>query len=134
MVGLDRCARALRRGRVAAVALVAAALLALPASALAAPFKAVLHAPNHTPKANTKWKITVDVTRGRAKLSGSVKYQFVFDGAVVGRQPGHSFTGGVYHDGLVFPASAVGMKLTLRTIVKTKYGTVTLPWTVMTKK
>jgi len=123
---------------VAVAALVTVAVLALPASASAAPFKAVLHAPNHapnhTPKVNTKWKITVDVTRGAAKLSGSVKYEFVFGGAVVGHQPGHSFTNGVYRDGLVFPASAVGMKLTLRTIVKTKYGTVTLPWTVMTQK
>ena len=134
MAVLDHCARAPRRGRMIVAAVVAVVLLALPASASAAPFKAMLHAPNHTPKVNTKWKITVDVTRGAAKLSGSVKYEFVFGGAVVGHQPGHSFTNGVYRDGLVFPASAVGMKLTLRTIVKTKYGTVTLPWTVMTQK
>jgi hypothetical protein len=115
------------------VALSAIGLLALPATASAAPFKAVLHAPNHTPKVNTNWPITVDVTRGTAKLSGSVKYEFLFAGQVVGRQPGHSFTGGVYRDSLRFPSSAVGMKLTLETIVKTKYGTVKLPWTVTAK-
>jgi hypothetical protein len=119
---------------VTVAAIVTVAVLGLPASASAAPFKAVLHAPNHTPKANTKWKITVDVTRGATKLSGSVRYEFLFSGAVVSRQPGHSFTNGVYTDGLVFPTSAVGMKLTLKTIVKTKYGTVALPWTVMTLK
>ena len=134
MAVLDHCARAPRRGRMIVAAVVAVVLLALPASASAAPFKAVLHAPNHTPKVNTKWKITVDVTRGPTKLSGSVRYEFVFAGAVVGKQPGHRFTGGVYRDALVFPASAVGMKLTLLTIVKTKYGTVKLPWAVMTQK
>ena len=134
MAVLDRRARPSRAGRVAVAALVTVVALAVPASASAAPFKAVLHAPNHSPKANTKWKITVDVSRGTTKLSGSVRYEFLFGGVVVSRQAGHRFTNGVYSDGLVFPTSAVGMKLTLRTIVKTKYGTVTLPWTVMTQK
>jgi len=110
------------------------ALLALPASASAAPFKAVLHAPNHTPKVHAKWRITVDVTRGSQKLSGSVRYEFLFAGQVVSHQSGHKFRAGVYRDALVFPASAVGMQLTLDTIVKTKYGTVKLPWTVTTKR
>jgi hypothetical protein len=127
--------RAPRRGRSAATALLLAmTLLALPASASAAPFRAILHAPNHTPKANTKWWITVDVTRGTTKLSGTVRYQFVFGGHVVSKQPGHSFTDGLYRDDLVFPPSSVGISLTLQTIVKTKYGTVTLPWAVNTKK
>lgn len=129
---LDYSARALRRA--VALALLTVVLLTLPASASATAFKAVLHAPNHTPTVNTKWWITVDVTRGTTKLSGSVRYEFVFDGQTVSNQPGHGFTGGVYKDSLVFPSSAIGMKLTLRTIVKTKYGTVTLPWTVDTKK
>jgi hypothetical protein len=110
------------------------ALLALPAVASAAPFTAMLNAPNHTPKVNAKWRITVDVTRGSQKLAGSVRYEFLFAGQVVSHQSGHKFSGGVYRDALVFPASAVGMTLTLDTIVKTKYGTVKLPWTITTKR
>ena len=120
-------------------ALVAAAALALPASApagvmteTAGSVKAVLHAPNHSPTVNQKWWITIDVTRGKTELGGRVRYQFVLGGAVVGKQPGHSFAGGHYRDWLKFPAQSVGIKLTLQTIVKTKYGTVTLPWTVTT--
>jgi hypothetical protein len=131
---LDRRARADRRGRLAAVASLMVVLLAFPAGASAAPFRAVLHAPDHAPKVNAKWRITVDVTRGSQKLAGSVRYEFLFAGQVVSHQSGHKFSGGVYRDALVFPASAVGMTLTLDTIVKTKYGTVTLPWTVTTKR
>jgi hypothetical protein len=131
---LDRRARADRRGRLAAVATLMVVLLAFPAGASAAPFRAVLHAPDHAPKVNAKWRITVDVTRGSQKLAGSVRYEFLFAGQVVSHQSGHKFSGGVYRDALVFPASAVGMTLTLDTIVKTKYGTVTLPWTVTTKR
>lgn len=125
----------LKRGAVAAV--VASAALALPAAAPAGVLtktsggvKAVLHAPNHTPAVGKKWWITIDVTHGKAKPSGSVKYQFEFGGAVVSTQPGHSFTGGHFRDWLIFPAKASGIKLTLDTVVKTKYATVDLPWTV----
>src|ERR1700759_859398 len=131
---LDRRVGAHRRGRLAVAALLMVALLALPAGASAAPFTAGLHAPNHTPKVNAKWKITVDVNRGSQKLSGTIRYEFLFAGQVVSHQSGHKFSGGVYRDALVFPASAVGMTLTLDTIVKTKYGTVKLPWTVTTKR
>lgn len=134
---LDYRVGASRRSRsfvAALVTLLAAALLALPANGSAAPFKAVLHAPDHAPTVQAKWRITVDVTRGAQKLSGSIRYEFLFAGQVVSHQSGHKFSGGVYRDALVFPASAVGMTLTLDTIVKTKYGTVKLPWTVTTKK
>jgi len=131
---VDRLIRAPRRGRIAAAAFLTIMLLALPASASAAPFTAVLHAPNHTPKANTKWWITVNVTRGSTKLSGTVRYQFVFGGQVVSKQAGHGFSNGFYRDSLVFPPTSIGINLTLQTVVKTKYGTVTLPWTVKTKK
>jgi hypothetical protein len=105
----------------------------VPASALASAFTAHLQAPNHAPAANRSWPITVTATRGGAKLSGSVKYEFVYDGSVVSRQPGHSFSGGVYHDTLKFPDEAVGYALTLRVIVTTKYGAVDLDWAVKTK-
>lgn len=110
--------------------MVAGFLLALSAPALAAPFTARLSAPNHTPIATKKWPITITVTRGHTKLSGSVKYQFLFQGQLESTQPGKSFKGGVYHDSLTFPKEAVGFPLTLRIVVKTSYGTVDIDWSV----
>jgi len=107
--------------------------LVVPASASAAAFTARLTAPNHTPTANKLWPITVTATRGRTKLSGSVRYEFLYSGSVVSHQPGHSFRGGVYHDTLKFPTESVGYPLTLRVIVTTKYGTVDLDWAVKTR-
>lgn len=111
--------------------LTAALVLAVAAPAVAAaPFTAHLKAPNHTPIANKNWNITVTASRNGAALTGSVKYQFVFGGAVVGNEPGGKFKHGVYHDHLVFPTRSVGISLTLRVVVTTKYGTVDLPWAV----
>ena len=107
--------------------------LMAPTLASAASFSAVLHAPNHSPIENKKWWITVDVTRGSTKLSGDVNYEFLFSGAIVSHQPGHKFKNGLYKDSLIFPAEAVGKPLTLRIVVKTKYGTKDLNWNVMTK-
>jgi hypothetical protein len=110
------------------------ATLAVPASALAAAFKLTPHIANHTPTVNVKWPITVDVTKGRLKLNGSVKYEFLFQGSVVSQQPGHRFTRGVYKDTLLFPSDSLGQQLTLRISVKTKYGTEHLDWAVMSKQ
>ena len=107
--------------------------LAVPAVASAAAFSAQLTAPNHTPTANKKWPITVTVTRGRTKLSGSVRYQFLFHGQVEASRPGHAFSRGVYHDTLLFPGEEIGHVLSLRVIVTTKYGTVELPWWIKTR-
>ena len=111
------------------------AALMFPAGALAGgAFTVKAHFPNHTPIANQKWWITLDVTKGKTKLSGSVHYQFLFSGSVVSTQPGHKFKNGVYKDGLKFTSPAVGQQLTLAVIVTTKYGTKTIDWTVTTKQ
>lgn len=110
------------------------ATLALPASALAAAFKLTPHIANHTPTVNVKWPITVDVTKGKAKLNGSVKYEFLFQGLVVGHKPGHRFTRGVYKDTLLFPSDSLGQPLTVRIIVTTKYGTEHLDWAVKSQQ
>ncbi|MGO9898720.1 MAG: hypothetical protein ACLP0J_03260 [Solirubrobacteraceae bacterium] len=65
--------------------------------------------------------------------SGSVRYEYLYDGSVVSHQPGHSFSGGVYRDTLDFPRKAVGYPLTLRVVVTTRYGTDDLDWAVTTR-
>jgi hypothetical protein len=121
------------RGR-SSLALIATALaLARPSSASAAAFSARLSAPRHSPTAGKAWVITVTATHGRTKLSGSVRYQFLFQGEVVSTQPGHSFTRGVYRDKLLFTGDAVGHALTLRVVVRTSLGTVNLNWAVQAR-
>jgi hypothetical protein len=124
------------RGRTALLAVIGAlATLAIPASTQAASkFTIVSHFPNHTPTANTGWKITLDVTKGKTKLSGSGKYEFEFSGTVVSRQPGKKFTNGLYKDTLTFPSSAVGEPLTLVVLITTKYGTESVSWSVNAKQ
>lgn len=116
------------------LAAVLALALALPATASAGGFTARLQAPNHTPKAGRDWPITVTARRGRAKLSGSVRYEFLFQGQIVSRQPGHRFKHGLYRDKLLWPAAAIGHKLTLRVVVKTRYGTDRIDWAIRVHK
>jgi hypothetical protein len=112
-------------GAIAVIVAIAAAML--PSAALASAFTAKLTIPTHTPKVG-KEKLTVTAVKGSQKLSGTVSYQFLFEGQPVSKQPGGSFKNGVYHDTLLWPAEAVGHKITLQVVVKTKYGTDLLDW------
>lgn len=108
---------------------------ALPAAAQAARFKITPHIANHTPTINKKWPVELTVTHGRTKLSGSVKYQFLFQGSVVSHQPGHAFKRGVYRDTMLFPAQSLGQPLTLRILVTVKkYGTEHIDWAVKSQQ
>jgi hypothetical protein len=128
--------RRLRR-RLRPVALGLFAALALPASALAASFKIKLHIANHAPVVNKRWPIELTITRGEQKLSGTVRYDWMFDGAVVRTQPLHGsfkFKRGVYRDQLVFPTTSLGEPLTLRFLVTTRYGTEHADWKLQTTR
>lgn len=117
-------------------ALVAIVSLALPASALASRFTIKAHIANHTPVVNKKWPVELTITRGKTKLSGTVVYEFMFDGSVVATRPKHGaykFKNGVYRDEMVFTKDSVGEPITLRFVVKTKYGTEHLDWAIHAK-
>jgi hypothetical protein len=131
--------------RSVALALSAAALIAMvtsvasasQASPSGAGFKITVRIANHTPVAGHRWPIELKIDKGRRKLSGTVRYQFVFAGVVVRTQPGHGafkFKHGVYRDDLVFPLQSVGQPLTLRFLVRTRYGIEHADWTLKTRK
>ncbi len=125
----------LSRLRSALVALPILAALALAGSALAAAFKVTPQIPNHRPTVGREWPIKLGVTRGRTKLSGSVSYEYLFNGSVLSKQKGHRFRGGVYTDRLVFPAKSVGQPLTLRfLIVIPSYGRQKLDWAITPRR
>ena len=105
----------------------ALAVMALPTTALASGFTAHLYASTHQPKVG-RWPIKVTATRGSQKLSGGVSYRFLLYGTQVSKQPGHSFTHGVYYDTLIWPKKAVGHTITLQVVVRTRYGTDSLNW------
>lgn len=114
----------------------AVAALTLPASALAASFRITPHIANHAPRINVKWPIELTVTGGTTKLSGSVKYEFLFSGSVVSSQPGHKFTGGIYRDTMLFPTKSLGEPLTLRILVTVPadHRTEHIDWAIKTKR
>jgi hypothetical protein len=126
-----RSAGSALRSVVALLALVAA--LAVPATAFAGGFSARLIAHGHTPRVGL-WPLTVTATRGAKKLSGTVRYQYLYQGSIVRKTSGGSFRHGVYHDELKWPTQAVGHKITLQVVVNTKYGTDYLNWWIRVRR
>jgi hypothetical protein len=126
-----------RRGlfvRPSLIALSGLVALSLPATALAGGFTAHLAAVNHTPIANTKWRLTVTATRGSQKLSGKVSYRYLYYGVVVGHGVGGKFRNGVWHDAIIWPTRAVGHPLTFQAVVTTRYGTDYRNWWVIVRR
>jgi hypothetical protein len=97
------------------------------------PVRASLTGENHAPHQGTGWSYRVRVRNasGRA-LSGTVDIEFAFGGQVVGRDtpPTHPVTHGSWHDRIVFPPASVGQPLTVRAVVHTALGAVTLDWPI----
>ena len=118
----------LSRPRMVLTLIAVALAFAVPVSASPGAFTARFSAPDHSPTAGKPWRTTVTATHGTAKLSGTVRYQVLYQGKVVNTQPVRSFTGGVYRRSLTFPAAADGVALTLRVRVRTSFGTVVLNW------
>jgi hypothetical protein len=98
------------------------------------PVRVTLTGQSHTPIAGKPWNYTVRVTDAAGHpLSGTVETDFVFDGlGVVGREspPVHPLKGGVLHDNVTFPPSALGHPLMLVTVVHTAAGSVAAGWPV----
>ena len=81
------------------------------------------------------WPIKVTVRKGGRGIAGKVYYQFLFSGRIVAcrtvKKPYKPrFTGGVFRDRIEFPERSVGIPLTFRVVVKTKYGTKNVDYAV----
>lgn len=101
------------------------------------PLHVTLAGENHHPTANKKWFYTVTATDAKGKpLSGRVDTEFAFQGTVVGHEtpPVHALKHGRLHDGVTFPARAVGEPISIQVVVHTSIGSVTLDWPVKVKK
>jgi hypothetical protein len=118
----------------ALVGVVAALAVLIPGSALASGFTAHVKFPNHYPVANKPWRITITANRGRQKLNGTIKYVFLTPVGPMSRNATVKIKHGIAHDSLKFPGDAVGHKLGLNVVVKTRYGTDTVKWWVKPRK
>jgi hypothetical protein len=118
--------------RVIAALLVSAALSA-------APVKATLSAPGHTPKLNTRWHYTLRVTQGGRAASARLTAQIVDPiGGVHIVQFGSTTRNiknfpikGVFRDYIIWPRDSNGIPLTLRFLIRVGGKTTTLKYHVV---
>ena len=122
------------RFALALAGVIAALAVLIPSSALASGFTAHVRFPNHYPIAGKPWRITITATRGRQKLNGTIKYVFITPVGPMTRKSSVRIKHGVAHDSLKFPGEAVGHKLGLNVVIKTKYGRDTVKWWVKPRK
>ena len=92
----------------------------------AAPVKATLTAPGHTPKINTRWYYVVHATQGGKPVAARLTAQIVdpIGGShpVTFRNGAKPITNwpfkGTFRDFVIWPASSRGVPLKLRTVVR----------------
>jgi len=102
-----------------------------------APFRALLHAPTHTPGAGKPWLYSVRVTDPSGRpLRARIRMQILFGGIPVGKVDGgktFSFTG-VWREPkkapLVWPARSRGHPLTFEAIVTARGATKRLDYAI----
>ena len=120
------------------LALAAAPALA-PSSTAAPPFKAVLEAPTHTPRTNTKWRFEVRATdlAGkpiRAKLTAQVIDPFglahpvEYDGTHIPIVNRPFF--GIFRDYAIWPPESRGFRVTFKAIVAARGAKIVLRYAV----
>jgi hypothetical protein len=105
--------------------------------ALAAPFKATLHAPTHTPQVGKPWVITIRARdlKGRP-IRARLTMRFLFAGVPVGKvDNGRVFTFvGMWREKkgqeIKFPPSARGHRLTFQALVTARRHTIRLNYWV----
>ena len=114
---------------------------AAPTASPSVRWSAKLTAPGHHPKARKRWPVKIVVkTAGGKPISGTVQYNFLFNGSVVQVRSclDHGNTPckfrGTYRDVLHFPMRSVGYDLTLRFIVKTRFGTKNIDYAIKVVK
>jgi hypothetical protein len=114
---------------------------AAPPASPSVSWSAKLTAPGHNPQARKRWPVKIVVkTAGGKAVSGTVQYNFLFNGSVVQVRSclDHGNTPckfrGTYRDVLHFPMKSVGYPLTLRFIVKTRFGTKNIDYAIKVVK
>jgi hypothetical protein len=116
--------------------LVTVLALVLTPAAAAAPFKATISAPTHTPKVNAKLYYTIHASRNGKPIHPTVTVQIVdsfggvhpvqFDNTT--KNIVNKLFNGTFRDYVQLPPESRGFKVTLRAIVRAAGGKTTLTW------
>jgi hypothetical protein len=111
------------------------ALVLTPAAA-AAPFKATISAPTHTPKVNAKLYYTIHASRNGKPIHANLTVQIVdsfggvhpaqFDNTT--KNIVNKLFNGTFRDYVELPPESRGFKVTLRAIVRAAGRNITLTW------
>jgi hypothetical protein len=106
---------------------------AAPAKSRPAP-EVTLRATTHHPTIGKPWPIVIRAYDPKGHpLKAEVRYQYLFEGAVVARRSHYRFRG-TFRDSFHWPARAVGVPLTFRAVVTTPLGTRRLDYDVQVQE
>jgi len=97
-------------------------------------FRATLSVPGHHPKAGRVWPVTVTATYNGRAVTAHVRYVYLYGGQVVSRQSNYRFHGRFTDHGFIWPARAVGYRLTFRAVVSSSHGTRNLDYWVQVRR
>ncbi len=97
-------------------------------------FRATLSVPGHHPKAGRVWPVTVTATYNGRAITARVRYEYLYGGQVVSRQSNYRFHGRFTDHGFIWPARAVGYRLTFRAVVSSSRGTRKLDYWVQVRR
>lgn len=93
-----------------------------------------LRAQTHHPRAGAPWPIAIRAYDPAGHpLAAEVRYQYLFGGAVVARRSHYRFRG-TFHDTFRWPARSLGLPLTFRAVVTTRFGTRRLDYDVQVQR
>ncbi len=125
------------------LAVLAAAVLAFPLAAQAAPsFKVVFKAPEHTPRVNERWPWSISVTTAAGKPLAATISAVVVDpfggvhpvayGCCAKKFVTNVKIRGTFRDFVQYPLSAKGYRITFKVTAKTALGTRAVTYWVKT--
>ena len=97
-------------------------------------FRATLSVPGHHPKAGRVWPVTVTASYNGRPVTAHVRYEYLYGGQVVSHQSNYRFHGRFTDHGFIWPARAVGYRLTFRAVVSSSHGTRNLDYWVRVRR
>jgi hypothetical protein len=110
----------------------------LPTNALGSgSIRVTMKAQNHHPIAGRRWPYSVTVRSASGqKLSGTETTHYLFGSTVVGTEKPVNvrFRNGYYRDALIFPTRAIGHRLRVWVVIKTKAGSGSAAWWIVVVK
>ena len=101
-------------------------------------WRKVLDTDTHKRQYDAVWPITVTARRNGKPIAGRIYYQFLSFGRIVAcrtvKTPARPRFSGTFHDTIQWPRKSVGLPLTFRVVLRTKYGLKNINYAVTVQK